>query len=67
VRKASKVMGCLWGIGKRKWIGDDRRRMIMFESMIKYIDIWYSDLRMERIRRGRESARKKFERSVKSG
>jgi hypothetical protein len=35
VRKASKIMGCVWGIGDRKWGGDIRRRMMMFESMIE--------------------------------
>jgi hypothetical protein len=35
VRKASKIMGCVWGIGDRKWGGDFRRRMMMFESMIE--------------------------------
>jgi hypothetical protein len=37
VRKAntSKVVGCAWGIGERKWGGDFRRRMMMFESMIE--------------------------------
>jgi hypothetical protein len=29
VKKANKVMGCVWGIGKRKWRGDFRRRMMM--------------------------------------
>jgi hypothetical protein len=35
VRKANKVVGCVWGIGERKWGGDFRRRMMMFESMIE--------------------------------
>jgi hypothetical protein len=29
VKKANKVMGCVWGIRKRKWRGDFRRRMMM--------------------------------------
>jgi hypothetical protein len=30
-------VGCVWGIGERKSGGDFRRRMLMFESMIKSI------------------------------
>jgi hypothetical protein len=35
VKKANKVVGCVWGIGERKWGGDFRRRLMMFESMIE--------------------------------
>jgi hypothetical protein len=38
VRKANKVVGCVWGIGERKWGGDFRRRMMMFESIIESIE-----------------------------
>jgi hypothetical protein len=38
VRKANKVVGCVWGIGERKWEGDFRRRMMMFESIIESIE-----------------------------
>jgi hypothetical protein len=37
MRKANKVMGCVWGTGERKWGGDFRRRMMMFQSMIESI------------------------------
>jgi hypothetical protein len=37
MRKANKVVGCVWGIAERKWGGDFRRRMMMFESMIESI------------------------------
>jgi hypothetical protein len=47
VRKANKVVGCVWGIGERKWGGDFRRRMMMFESMIEYIDVRGKDPGME--------------------
>jgi hypothetical protein len=67
VRKANKVVGCVWEI--REWGGDFRRKMMMFESMIEstYVDIRGRDLGMERTRRGRESARKIFERDARSG
>jgi hypothetical protein len=34
VRKANKVVGCVWGIGERMWGGEFGRRMMMFESMV---------------------------------
>jgi hypothetical protein len=34
VRKANKVVGCVWGTGKRKWGDDFRKRVMIFESMI---------------------------------
>jgi hypothetical protein len=34
MRKVNKVVGCVWGIGERKWGGGFRRRMMMFESII---------------------------------
>jgi hypothetical protein len=45
VRKANKVVGCVWRIGERKWDGDFRRRMMMFESMTESLlmngaEIW---------------------------
>jgi hypothetical protein len=43
VRKANKIVGCVWRIGEKKWGGDFMRRM--FESMIESIlmyepEIW---------------------------
>jgi hypothetical protein len=69
VRKANKAVGCVWGIGERKWGGDFRRGMMMFESMMEsmYIDVWGRDLGVEGTRRGRESGRKIFERGARSG
>jgi hypothetical protein len=63
VRKANKVVSCVWEI--REWGSDFRRKMMMFESMIESIltygaEIWGT-------RRGRESARKIFERDARSG
>jgi hypothetical protein len=60
---------CFGNIGERKWGGDFGRRMMMFKSMIesKYIDVRSRDLGMEGTRRGRESARKIFERGARSG
>jgi hypothetical protein len=66
VRKANKLVGSVWGIGERKWGGDSRRRMMMFEDR-EDIDVRGRDLGMERTRRGRESARKIFERGARSG
>jgi hypothetical protein len=65
VRKANKVVGSVWGIGEKKWGGDSRRRMMMFEDR-EYI-VRGRDLGMEGTRRGRESARKILERGARSG
>jgi hypothetical protein len=45
VRKANKVVGCVWGIGERMWGGEFGRRMMMFESMVESVltygaEIW---------------------------
>jgi hypothetical protein len=44
VRKANKLVGCVWGIGERKWGGDFRRRMMMFESMIESILMYGAEI-----------------------
>jgi hypothetical protein len=44
VRKANKVVGCVWGIGDRKWGGDFKRRMMMFESMIESILVYGAEI-----------------------
>jgi hypothetical protein len=44
VRKANAVLGCFWGIGERKWGGDFRRRMMMFESMIESILMYETEI-----------------------
>jgi hypothetical protein len=44
VRKADKVVGCIWGIGERKWGGDFSRRMMMFESMIESILMYGAEI-----------------------
>jgi hypothetical protein len=41
IRKANKMVGCVWKIGERKRGGDFRRRMMMFESMIESIILMY--------------------------
>jgi hypothetical protein len=38
VRKANKVVGCVWGIGERKWGGEFGRRVMMFESMVESVE-----------------------------
>jgi hypothetical protein len=57
VRKANKVVRCVWGRAETKWGGFFKRRMIMFNSMVG----------MEGTRGGRESARKIFEMGARSG
>jgi hypothetical protein len=67
VRKTNKVVGCVWGIGERKWGDDFRRKMMIFESMIeRNIDVLGRNLGIEGIRRDRENARKVFETGARS-
>jgi hypothetical protein len=40
-KKANKVVGCVWGIEEKKWGGDFRRRMMMFESLIEKSILMY--------------------------
>jgi hypothetical protein len=42
VRKANKVVGCVWGIGERKWGGDFMKRMMSkVASVLMYgAEIW---------------------------
>jgi hypothetical protein len=44
VRKANKVVGCVWGIGERKWGGDFRRRMMMFGSMVESVLMYGTEI-----------------------
>jgi hypothetical protein len=67
-RKANKVVGCVWGIGERKWGGEFRRRMTMFESMVESVlHIRCRDLGMEGTGRDGESPREIFEMGARSG
>jgi hypothetical protein len=43
-RKTNKVVGCAWGIGERKWRGDFRRRMMMFESMVESVSMYRAEI-----------------------
>jgi hypothetical protein len=44
VRKANKVVECVWRIEERKWGGEFRRRMMMFESMIESLLIYGAEI-----------------------
>jgi hypothetical protein len=44
VRKANKVVGCVWGIGERKWEGEFGRRMMMFESMVESVLMYGAEI-----------------------
>jgi hypothetical protein len=54
-------VGRVWGIGERTWGGDFRRRMMIFDTTARG-----RDLGIEGTRRGRECARKIFERGASS-
>jgi hypothetical protein len=44
VRKANKVVGCVWGIEERNSGGDFRREMMMFESMTEGILMYRAEI-----------------------
>jgi hypothetical protein len=44
VRKANKVLGCVWGMEERKWGSDFRRKMMMFESTIEIILMYGAEI-----------------------
>jgi hypothetical protein len=44
VRKANKVVGCVWGIGERMWGGEFGRRMMMFESMVESVLMYGAEI-----------------------
>jgi predicted transcriptional regulator with HTH domain len=41
VRKANKVVGCVWGIGERKW---GARSMMMLERMVKSVLMYGAEI-----------------------
>jgi hypothetical protein len=44
VKKANKVVGCVWGIVETKWGGDFRRRTKKFERMIVSILMYGAEM-----------------------
>jgi hypothetical protein len=65
VRKAIKVVGCVWGIGERVWGGEFGETMI--EHGRDRADVRSRDLGMEETEGDEESAREIFEMSARSG
>jgi hypothetical protein len=43
-RKANKVVGCVSGTGEKKWGGDFRRKMMMFEGMTEIILMYGAEI-----------------------
>jgi hypothetical protein len=44
VRKANKVVGCVWGIGERNWGGEFGRRMIIFECTVENVLMYGAEI-----------------------
>jgi hypothetical protein len=56
MRKENKVVGCVWGIGDRKWGDDFKGRMMMFGSMIE--SMYGAEIWVEETRRGKKGQEK---------
>jgi hypothetical protein len=52
MRKAKKVVGCVWAIGERKWGGAFRRRMMIFGNMIESVLMYGAEIREGRNEKG---------------
>jgi hypothetical protein len=67
VRKGNKVVGCVWGIEERKWRGEFRRSMMMFQSLIESILMYGAAIwGWKEPKEVEESARKIFEMGARS-
>ncbi|KAH0818454.1 hypothetical protein GEV33_004337 [Tenebrio molitor] len=44
VKKANKIIGAVWGIGERKFGHDFRRRIMMFDSLVKSVVMYGAEI-----------------------
>jgi hypothetical protein len=56
----NKIIGAVWGIGERKFGHDFRRRVMMFDSLVKSVMMYGAEIWVGR------GARKIFEMGAKS-
>jgi hypothetical protein len=60
VKKANKIIGAVWGIGERKFGHDFRRRIMMFDSLVKSVMMYGAEIWGWREQEGLEGAQGKY-------
>jgi hypothetical protein len=60
VKKANKIIGAVWGIGERKFGHDFRRRIMMFDSLVKSVMMYGAEIWEWREQEGLEGVQEKY-------
>jgi hypothetical protein len=60
VKKANKIIGVVWGIGERKFGHDFRRRIMMFDSLVKSVMMYGAEIWGWREQEGLERVQGKY-------
>jgi hypothetical protein len=60
VKKANKIIGAVWGIGERKFGHDFRRRIMMFDSLVKSVMMYGAEIWRWREQEGLEGVQGKY-------
>ncbi|KAH0816956.1 hypothetical protein GEV33_005835 [Tenebrio molitor] len=60
VKKANKIIGAVWGIGMRKFGHDFRRRIMMFDSLVKSVMMYGAEIWGWREQEGLEGVQGKY-------
>jgi hypothetical protein len=60
VKKAHKIIGAVWGIGERKFGHDFRRRVMMFDSLVKSVTMYGAEIWGWREQEGLEGVQGKY-------
>jgi hypothetical protein len=60
VKKANKIIGAVWGIGERKFGHDFRRRIMMFDSLVKSVMMYGAEIWGWREQEGLEGVQGKY-------
>ena len=67
IRKARVAMGWVWSYGERKFKGDVRWRLKLFDSIVKGILYYGMAIWIQRVEKDRSHTRKIFEMGIRTG